>query len=179
MKKILLMIMMVLLCACGKKDTLKPEDISEDPIRPYFISLPSKPVKEDGILIVANDETINYDLWETFMDEVDNGQNTSITIARYTIDSGLLYELLVYNGDSFIIYSAFASNDPQIEKENYPYLYFTRYETVEDNVTLLNSIAGLSYNEYPDQETFMSEYQKMTEGANVDIYVVWGDSRPQ
>ena len=188
MKKwiVLFLIAAVILCACEKEKPYKEtkEEIADkkDP-HAYLASLKDKPSKEDDdILVVSNGGTYHEELLDAFMEKCEKKENCNLVIARYTIEGDAIYELLVYDG----IYSLYSDNSrdaykgSDIEDENRKYLYQYTYQTEAE----YNGSKGieesrfvfLSDKELRSDEEIQSEFEKMRNGEENDLIIVFSDS---
>ena|GEM_PF-2581588 len=189
MKKwiVLLLIAAVVLCACEKEKPYKEtkEEITDkkDP-HAYLASLKDKPSKEDDdILVVSNGGTYHEGLLDAFIKACEKKENCDLLIARYTIEGDAIYELLVYDG-TYSLYSdnsrdAYKGSD--IEDENRKYLYQYAYQTEAE----YNGSKGieesrfvfLSDKELKSDEEIQSEFEKMRNGEETDLVIVFSDSK--
>ena len=182
MKKRIILFLIAVLCLGGCKKEEPKEEIADkkDP-HAYLALLKEKPSKEDDVFIVANDGTYNEELLDAFMEKCEKKENCDLVIARYTIEGDVIYELLVYTGT----YSLFTDNSrdtykgSDIKDETRKYLYEYSYQKEEEygdgKGTEESRYVFLSDKELQSDKEVQSEFEKMWNGLESDLVIVFSD----
>ncbi len=186
MKYLKILLILLLLCGCAKQEEAKPEETGEDPIPAYFLSLPEHPSDEDEIFVCANDGLHKEELWDDFMDEVADQRDCDITIGRYTIEGDVIYELLVHDGNGFVLYTDSSrdrfGNFEEITSENRKYLYDLAYLTIEEiNDTkkpFVNRYVFMSDEDLKDEEEVKAYLDEVSAGKESDMVMIWAMQQP-
>ena len=127
MKYLKIFLILLLLCGCSSEKESEEEIEPTDPIGTYFSKLPEKPSDGDGIFVSANDGLHYEEVWDEFYEKVENEEECDVTIARYTIEGDVIYELLKHEDGFFTLYTDNSrdqfSSVHEIMEEKREYLY--------------------------------------------------------
>ena len=188
MKKVLIIALTLLVLNGCQKDKIREEVPSEETVIPeveQLQKLPDHPRPEDEIFIITNGETWNEDLWRQFREKTKKQEAAELTIARYTIEGEVIYELLRYDGESYVLYydnsrDSFAGSlqqDPVSRAYIYELDYITMEEINDTKKPFRNHFAFLSDTFYESEEDMMEAFTKLREGEDIDLVDVFSDMR--
>ena len=181
MKYIRMLIVLFLLCGCTQAAEEEAEPEEEGTVESYLLSLPEKPSEEDGIFVCANDGLHYEEIWDEFLEKTENEEVCEVTVGRYTIEGDVIYELLVHDGERFILYTdnsrdQFGKSEG-IGSESRSFLYDMAYVTNEksgDQIrSYMNRFAFLSDEDLKDEEEVMAFLDEHREGKDDDMVTVW------
>lgn len=182
MKKWIILFLIAALCLGGCKKEEPKEEIPDkkDP-HAYLASLKDKPSKEDDVFIVANDGTYNEELLDAFMEKCEKKEDCDLVIARYTIEGDVIYELLVYTG-TYVLYTdnsrdTYGGSDIEdvSRKYLYEYSYQKEAEYNDGKGTEESRYVFLSDKELQSDKEVQSEFEKMWNGLESDLVIVFSD----
>ena len=183
MKYFRLMFVLLLLCGCAARQEEESEEMDGDPIEVHFSSLPDKPGEDDEIFVSANDGIHNEEVWDEFLERTEEPEVCQVTVARYTIEGDVIYELLVHDGDAFVLYTdnsrdSFGSYEGiREEKRNFLYdlAYITNEETTGGVKPYMNRYAFISDEDLKDENEVKAFLDQRFAGEENDMVLVWSN----
>ena len=188
MQKVLIASLLLLALSGCREEKIKEEtksDATPLPETELLQKLPDHPSEEDEIFIIANSETCNEELWEMFKEEVGEGKEAELIIARYTIEGEVIYELLRYGGGEYTLYydtsrDSYAGSQPDpVSRAHLCELdYITMEEVNGEERPFRNHYVFLTDSFYQSEEDLMEAFMKLREGEGIDLVDVFSDVRP-
>ena len=183
MKYLKILLILLLLCGCNGEKETEEEIQPMDPIGTYFSELPDKPGEGDGIFVSANDGLHFEEIWDEFYERVMDEEECDVTIARYTIEGDVIYELLKHEDGVFTLYTDNSRDQfsfiHEITEEKREYLYDLTWLSNEDIggtvKPFVNRFAYLSNVYLDNAEDAMDLLNLMRDGKENDIVVVFSD----
>ena len=186
--KQLLIASLLLLALSGCREEKITEETKSDarplPETELLQKLPDHPSEEDEIFNNDNAETSNEELWEMFKEEVGEGKEAELIIARYTIEGEVIYELLRYDGEGYTLYydtsrDSYAGSQPDPVSRTYicELDYITMEEVNNEEKPFRNHYAFLTNDFYQSEEDLMEAFMKLREGQGIDLVDVFSDVR--
>ena len=183
MKYLKIFLILLLLCGCSRET--ESEEVTEPsaPIGTYFSKLPEKPSDGDGIFVSANDGLHYEEVWDEFYEKVENEEECDVTIARYTIEGDVIYELLKHEDGFFTLYTDNSrdqfSSVHEIMEEKREYLYDLSWlsnEEIDGTVKpFVNRFAYLSDTYLDNAQDAMALLDLMRDGKESDIVIIFSD----
>lgn len=179
-KTILSCLILLLVGGCVKETPVRRKPDAEIPEVKELMTLPEHPTEEDGIFIVANGSVINEELWDTFLGKTRNGEMAELTIACYTIEGDVIYELIRYDGTGYSLFydnsrDRFGVFSERSERRSYLYdfEYLSEEKMTDGTAVFRNRYAYLSDTVYENKEELKTV---LDAGKETDLLLVFGFS---
>ena len=190
MKKLFVLTLIAVLllaagCSVKKEETVKEPDAAEtpettfDPVT-YLQGLPERLSEEDEIPVCIYCELRNPEKWDEFVEETEQGKDSSVTFANITIEGDPIYTYLTFDGDRYQ-----ALTDTSHDKFGVPatytnegkYLYQIKVETEEEtnggSRPFEHHLAFLSDQVYDSDQAVYDAYHQ----GSTDLFYLWGFSK--
>lgn len=180
-----LLTVIFILFSCTTGEPSKDKEAEDDPkiyyeaetdLERFLKELPDDPHERDDIMTCRFKDIRNRDLWDIFMEDVQNGKDAMITMCNYTTEGDPIYTLLSYSNGYFDYYNdstrdRFGGTD--LDKGKRSFIYNIDYDLEEETngglKTFRHHLSFLSDKLYEDEEDILDS---MYDEDN-DWIIIW------